>query len=132
MREPQLDPSLNQSPARPPTLVPVPQAGPSNLPIFHRNQDEQLNLLARAFEPYAAQDSSPSNLTRVSSNRNAAPPYGILRTPTDATSTNISAFQPAEDGEHDGSYGTLMLGQGGRSKYLGPTAGSEWLKDVCC
>ena len=28
-------------------------------------------------------------------------------------------------------YGTLMLGKGGRSKYLGPTAGSDWLKDVC-
>ena len=31
----------------------------------------------------------------------------------------------------DGSYGTLMLSEGGRSKYLGPTAGSEWLRDVC-
>lgn len=27
-------------------------------------------------------------------------------------------------------YGTLMLGHGGQSKYLGPTAGSDWLKDV--
>ena len=25
-----------------------------------------------------------------------------------------------------------MLSREGRSKYLGPTAGSEWLKDVCC
>lgn len=33
--------------------------------------------------------------------------------------------------EQSGSHGTLMLGSGGRSKYLGPTAGSEWLKDVC-
>lgn len=31
--------------------------------------------------------------------------------------------------EWGGSYGTLMLDKDGRSKYLGPTAGSEWLKD---
>ena len=35
------------------------------------------------------------------------------------------------DAAHDVSYGTLMLSEGGRSKYLGPTAGSEWLRDVC-
>jgi hypothetical protein len=33
-------------------------------------------------------------------------------------------------GEESGSHGTLMLSKGGRSRYLGPTAGSEWLKDV--
>jgi hypothetical protein len=36
-----------------------------------------------------------------------------------------------DDAAQDGSYGTLMLSEGGRSKYLGPTAGSEWLRDVC-
>ncbi|KAF4556666.1 Fungal specific transcription factor domain-containing protein 57 [Elsinoe fawcettii] len=35
----------------------------------------------------------------------------------------------AGDGAPDGSYGTLVLSEGGRSKYLGPTAGSEWLRD---
>ncbi|KAJ4987063.1 transcriptional regulatory protein C1F7.11c 2 [Stagonosporopsis vannaccii] len=34
-----------------------------------------------------------------------------------------------DDATQDGSYGTLMLSEGGRSKYLGPTAGSEWLRD---
>ncbi|KAK4937550.1 hypothetical protein LTR10_021842 [Elasticomyces elasticus] len=34
-----------------------------------------------------------------------------------------------DDDEPVGSYGTLMLNKDGRSKYLGPTAGSEWLKD---
>lgn len=34
------------------------------------------------------------------------------------------------DVEEEQSYGTLVMGQGGRSKYLGPTAGSEWLRDV--
>ena len=33
-------------------------------------------------------------------------------------------------GTEDTGYGTLVLSHGGRSKYLGPTAGSEWLKDV--
>jgi hypothetical protein len=28
------------------------------------------------------------------------------------------------------SHGTLVLSEGGRSKYLGPTAASEWLKEV--
>ncbi|KAJ9144638.1 Transcription factor [Pleurostoma richardsiae] len=37
--------------------------------------------------------------------------------------------QSANNGQQSGSYGTLMLGKRGRSKYLGPTAGSEWLKE---
>ncbi|KAH7411112.1 hypothetical protein BKA64DRAFT_692805 [Cadophora sp. MPI-SDFR-AT-0126] len=39
------------------------------------------------------------------------------------------ALQVMDDDEQIGSDGTLMLDKGGRSKYLGPTAGSEWLKD---
>ncbi|PVH82125.1 hypothetical protein DL98DRAFT_653478 [Cadophora sp. DSE1049] len=39
------------------------------------------------------------------------------------------ALQMMDDDEQIGSDGTLMLDKGGRSKYLGPTAGSEWLKD---
>lgn len=47
--------------------------------------------------------------------------------------TSASGISHAfEDGEQSASHGTLMLTEGGRSKYLGPTAGSEWLKDVCC
>lgn len=34
------------------------------------------------------------------------------------------------DVEEEQSYGTLVMGQGGTSKYLGPTAASEWLRDV--
>ena len=29
------------------------------------------------------------------------------------------------------SYGTLVIAPSGRGKYLGPSAASEWLKDVC-
>ena len=42
-----------------------------------------------------------------------------------------AAVDLTDDAAQDGSYGTLMLSEGGRSKYLGPTAGSEWLRDVC-
>ncbi|KAI2919210.1 hypothetical protein CBS147320_8664 [Aspergillus niger] len=45
------------------------------------------------------------------------------------TGLQNSVAQPVGVGEQSGSYGTLMLGKGGRSKYLGPTAGSEWLKE---
>lgn len=46
--------------------------------------------------------------------------------------SNVDAMADStEDAAQDGSYGTLMLSEGGRSKYLGPTAGSEWLRDVC-
>ncbi|OCF30850.1 hypothetical protein I317_05061 [Kwoniella heveanensis CBS 569] len=34
-----------------------------------------------------------------------------------------------QDSPDTQSYGTLVLSHGGRSKYLGPTAASEWLKD---
>lgn len=39
-------------------------------------------------------------------------------------------LESTDDAAQDGSYGTLVLSGGGRSKYLGPTAGSEWLRDV--
>ncbi|CAK7207518.1 hypothetical protein SEUCBS139899_010328 [Sporothrix eucalyptigena] len=38
--------------------------------------------------------------------------------------------QDTDDSDKSTSYGTLVMSRGGRSKYLGPTAGSEWLKDV--
>ncbi|KAK6909911.1 hypothetical protein L486_00437 [Kwoniella mangroviensis CBS 10435] len=34
-----------------------------------------------------------------------------------------------QDSPENQSHGTLVISQGGRSKYLGPTAASEWLKD---
>lgn len=35
-----------------------------------------------------------------------------------------------DDGDPHDAHGTLMVSREGRSRYLGPTAGSEWLKDV--
>lgn len=43
------------------------------------------------------------------------------------TSPNTQAPDAAPE---DQSFGTLVISQSGRSKYLGPTAASEWLKDV--
>lgn len=43
---------------------------------------------------------------------------------------NDRVSQHIERGGLEGSYGTLIRSDSGRSKYLGPTAGSEWLKDV--
>ena len=50
--------------------------------------------------------------------------------PSAGRGSRQTAMQSADDGAPDGSYGTLVLSEGGRSRYLGPTAGSEWLKDV--
>lgn len=47
-----------------------------------------------------------------------------------AASAPATISRSIDDGEQSASHGTLMLSEGGRSKYLGPTAGSEWLKDV--
>jgi hypothetical protein len=33
---------------------------------------------------------------------------------------------------NEASHGTLVISASGRSKYLGPSAASEWLKDVSC
>ena len=50
--------------------------------------------------------------------------------PTSLTSPQAPMNASTSTASESQAYGTLLLGQGGRSKYLGPTAGSEWLKDV--
>ncbi|KAL4893492.1 hypothetical protein BDV59DRAFT_207607 [Aspergillus ambiguus] len=81
---------------------------------------EQLALLARALQPETVHKSP-----LVPSDRIAPQPDD----PSTASASNNPASQPIGAGEQSGSYGTLMLSKGGRSKYLGPTAGSEWLKE---
>ena len=87
-----------------------------------RDGFEQLDPLAQVLQPEAMHRpySLPADLiaepghsdpNRASGSSNPVPP-----------STDVD--------EQSGSYGTLMLSKGGRSKYLGPTAGSEWLKEV--
>ena len=63
---------------------------------------------------------------------------GVYRSPaiqrpiTDASSTGVPVLGPAQaiPSNRRLGYGTLVLGSNGTSKYLGPTAASEWLKDV--
>ncbi|KAA8642659.1 Zn(II)2Cys6 transcription factor [Aspergillus tanneri] len=77
-----------------------------------RNDIDQLALLARALQPETVL--GPAS---VPTHGNAVPEQ-----------RNFTS-QPVDVNEGSGSYGTLMLSKGGRSRYLGPTAGSEWLKD---
>lgn len=54
--------------------------------------------------------------------------------PTPAAPTSASRFAFTYDAEapapaQDESYGTLVIDRSGRSKWLGPTAGTEWLKN---
>ncbi|RAK88204.1 hypothetical protein BO79DRAFT_237884 [Aspergillus costaricaensis CBS 115574] len=93
-----------------------------NLPPQHSGRrDEQLALLAHVLQSDSLQNSPP-----VLTSRNPLAGHGDSGKDI---GLHNSAAQPLGVGEQSGSYGTLMLGKGGRSKYLGPTAGSEWLKE---
>lgn len=111
------------------------QQGPSHqIPMQATpNSHTELNtlaFLAHALEPYAVQGPSPHTPGSVPPARVAEALYNI---PTGATAASVSSNpvrQSVDDGQQGGSHGTLMLGKRGRSKYLGPTAGSEWLKEA--
>ncbi|KAI8666838.1 Fungal-trans domain-containing protein [Fusarium keratoplasticum] len=90
------------------------------------NQVNPLTLLAHALEPYSVQAPSPHTPASAPSGRLEKSAHSI-NTGTSASSN--PARYAVEDDRENGSYGTLMLGKRGRSKYLGPTAGSEWLKE---
>ncbi|GLA32183.1 hypothetical protein AnigIFM63326_011322 [Aspergillus niger] len=83
-------------------------------------RDEQLALLAHVLQSDSLQNSPSMATSRI--------PLADHSVSKD-TGLQNSVAQPVGVGEQSGSYGTLMLGKGGRSKYLGPTAGSEWLKE---
>ena len=101
-------------------------SGRTLMQLSNCNRDgfEQLDLLAHVLQPEAMH--RPHSL-----------PAGIIAEPEHSDPNRASGpSNPAPQSigvdEQSGSYGTLMLSKGGRSKYLGPTAGSEWLKEVCC
>ncbi|RDH28069.1 hypothetical protein BDQ94DRAFT_163103 [Aspergillus welwitschiae] len=83
-------------------------------------RDEQLALLAHVLQSDSLQNSPSMATSRI--------PLADHSVSKD-TGLQNSVAQPVGVGEQSGSYGTLMLGKGGRSKYLGPTAGSKWLKE---
>ncbi|OQV06667.1 Fungal specific transcription factor domain-containing protein [Cladophialophora immunda] len=98
--------------------------GGTALTTIHHSHDnlDQLAMLSSEFEPYTVQrPPSYSSASEIAGNLYSGP--GI------ASGHSNHALPSADDAEQSGSYGTLMLSKGGRSKYLGPTAGSEWLKD---
>ena len=106
----------------------IPSQGPEDVAShaqMHRsgNNDEvdQIPFLAGETGPIQHPPHSPTS-------RTAGPLPGL---PSGGIASEGSTFQAVDDGEKSGSYGTLMLSKGGRSKYLGPTAAIEWLKDVC-
>ncbi|KAL2432701.1 hypothetical protein ABEF95_014691 [Exophiala dermatitidis] len=94
----------------------------------HSNRSglDQLTLLAQAFEPYTVPGPPGHNPTSVPSART---PERLYSAPSGASGTSNAAPRSSDEDERNGSYGTLMVSKGGRSKYLGPTAGSEWLKE---
>lgn len=95
--------------------------------LSERNQVNTLAVLAHALEPNTVQGPSPQTPGSSRSALMEESSYSI----NTGTSTSRNPTRLSIDDDHqNGSYGTLMIGNRGRSKYLGPTAGSEWLKEV--
>ena len=91
---------------------------------FDASQD---HAVVRRLGPSNVQDAPPAP-TSVPLAGVAAPVAGVSNRPN--TYRNSPSQPPLDNDEQNGSYGTLVLSKGGRSKYLGPTAGSEFLKDA--
>lgn len=56
--------------------------------------------------------------------------FSRTTTTLQGTSSNQIVFVNQSGSPNDQSHGTLVISHTGRSKYLGPSAASEWLKDV--
>uniref|UniRef100_A0A8H7NQV2 Xylanolytic transcriptional activator regulatory domain-containing protein n=1 Tax=Bionectria ochroleuca TaxID=29856 RepID=A0A8H7NQV2_BIOOC len=107
--------------------VQQPTTSPQNHTLHgNHHQLDTLALLAQALGPYAAQASSLNT-------PGSKPPGGrtesLYNPPTGGSGSTNAAGRSTNEDEQVGSYGTLMLSKRGRSKYLGPTAGSEWLNE---
>ncbi|WVQ67495.1 uncharacterized protein L199_005695 [Kwoniella botswanensis] len=110
-----------------------------NLPILSpRRQVTEAGLSELADAAPQMNDDSSSTPTFAISH--LAPPPEINHVHFDFSDPSLSSFGSAPIqglsarpmSPETQSYGTLMLSEGGRSKYLGPTAASEWLKDQEC
>lgn len=114
-------------------IAPFPSPDGLSDGIIHggHNELDKLNRLARSsavLEPYNVQGPPQPTPMSVPPGEITEPLYGI---PSGGSASYQSAPQFINHDKQNGSFGTLMLTRGGRSKYLGPTAGSEWLKEVC-
>ncbi|KAK9234666.1 hypothetical protein V1525DRAFT_391222 [Lipomyces kononenkoae] len=86
---------------------------------------EQLALLANAVGPYVQGAPSQSPTLVVS----GGSPGSLNSVLSGVSGSSNPTVRFIDHGVQSGSHGTLILGKGGRSRYLGPTAGSEWLQD---
>ncbi|OAL44454.1 hypothetical protein IQ07DRAFT_521681 [Pyrenochaeta sp. DS3sAY3a] len=98
----------------------------------YRGLDRQPGLTTASLPANERQNHATFTLetrTDLPSTLNASPSGPANTIHTFASGINNETIQGRDDVEQTGSYGTLLIGIDGRSKYLGPTAGSEWLKD---
>ncbi|CAH0022329.1 unnamed protein product [Clonostachys rhizophaga] len=125
----QLQPTVLPTSIEETQVVPVqqPTASPQNHTLHgNHHQLDTLALLAHALGPYAAQASS---LNTPGARPPGGRPESLYNPPTGGSGSTNAAGRSTDDDEQVGSFGTLMLSKRGRSKYLGPTAGSEWLNE---
>ncbi|KIS00216.1 hypothetical protein L804_02865 [Cryptococcus deuterogattii 2001/935-1] len=80
----------------------------------------QIQSQARSQQPLSLSHPRPHSHSQAQLH---LPPISSFSTST-SSGTTIPAGSPVEH-----SHGTLVLGKSGRSRYLGPTAGTEWLKN---
>ena len=81
-------------------------------------------------EPLTSQQPALSLLPAAAQNRMFPSPQDILSASGVDSTGLLTEPNPNDENAPDGSHGTLLLDKEGRARYLGPTAGSEWLKDV--
>ncbi|KAK5094261.1 hypothetical protein LTS08_008681 [Lithohypha guttulata] len=96
--------------------------------------------------PVTQQHASEAELDRLATVASTLAPYPVAAqisfAPAEAfneavrnissvlTNSTTNVTHASLDDDANEAHGTLMLSREGRSKYLGPTAGSEWLKDL--
>ncbi|WVF69451.1 hypothetical protein IAT40_004228 [Kwoniella sp. CBS 6097] len=105
---------------------------PPSLSAGH-SQNDQTTIHAGEMQPSDFVPSIASDSAAISSDL-SLPTQGCPEPPHEQPISQdgllIGGDEQVEDNPtEDSGFGTLVLSRGGRSKYLGPTAGSEWLKD---
>ena len=79
----------------------------------------------------ALQWSPPPHMSPPSLQHDGTVPNAANPNESATAHIELSPSNPTERSPQEQSFGTLVISHSGRSKYLGPSAASEWLKDVC-